>query len=384
MARIQHGWLTKDSGAWLGHFRKNGKPTAERLGDAKVISKTEAREKLRDIIVKELGIVGDGTLTLDGFIKAHWLPLNESQWRPSSRDAVLGILKRMTDKFDGLPISDITPAMLAQFLTSLAEKYSASTVKMCRAYARSVFALAVEDDIIRKNPARGLKMPKHMKPVAHPVLTVEEMQALLKAAVPLGVRTREYALLRLLYVVPLRPGELLALRWRDVDLSPDAATVKISRTIYKGKVRNFTKTTQEGEVQQLPLSELAAAALTEWGSEATHGKPDDYVFPNSDGGPLNADNYLARVLIPLAKTAGIEHINFQQLRRSVATHAQHLGSLKDVSSLLRHKQMQTTEEIYIQTLQATVRDVTEKLDQKYSHQGVSVGSDSLKGERKKH
>jgi len=74
--------------------------------------------------------------------------------------------------------------------------------------------------------------------------------------------------------------------------------------------------------------------------------PDDYVFPNRDGGPLNADNYLARVLIPLPQTAGIKHTNFQQLRRSVATHAQHLGSLKDLSNLLRHKQMATTEQVY--------------------------------------
>lgn len=366
MARIQHGWVTKDSGAWLGHFRKNGIPKAERLGEIKTMTKTEAREKLRLIIVKELGIAGDGTLTLAGFVEHNWVPRNESQWRPTSRKAVLGILKRLSDQFDGVPIASIDSVALAKFLTSLAENYSASVVKMMRAYARSVFAEAVEQDLIRKNPARSLKMPKHTKPVARPVLSIAQMQALLVAAVPFGVRTREYALLRLLYVVPLRPGELLALRWRDIDLTPDAATVNISRTIYKGTMRNYTKTTREGEVQQLPLSELAAEALTEWASVTANGKPDDYVFPNSEGGALNADNYLSRVLIPLAKTAGIEHINFQQLRRSVATHAQHLGSLKDVSSLLRHKQMATTEQIYIQSIAATVRQVGEKLDEKYS------------------
>lgn len=370
MPRIQHGWVTPESGSWIGHFRKNGIPKAERLGSLKTMTKTEAREALRDIIVKELGIAGDGTLTLAGFIKHNWIPKNESQWRPSSRKAVLGILKRISDKFDGLPISAIDSIMLAKFLTSLSEMYSASVVKMTRAYMRSVFAEAVDQDFLRKNPARGLKLPKHTKPVAHPVLSMEQMQALLAASAPFGVRTREYALLRLLYVVPLRPGEMLALRWRDVDLS--AGIISIGRTIYKGTVRNFTKTTREGEVSQLPLTELAVQALTEWSAttlESNHADkldPEAYVFPNSDGGPLNADNYLARVLIPLAHAAGIEHINFQQLRRSVATHAQHLGSLKDVSSLLRHKQMQTTEQIYIQTIQATVREMAEKLDAKYS------------------
>jgi integrase len=271
----------------------------------------------------------------------------------------------MADAFDGVPISGIDSVMLAKFLTGLSERYSASVVKMTRAYARSVFAEAVDQDFIRKNPARGLKMPKHTKPVKHPVLSIQEMQSLLAAATPLGVRTREYALLRLLYVVPLRPGELLALRWRDVDLS--AGVVSIGRTVYKGKIRPYTKTTPEGETQQLPLTDMASQALTEWAAvNEDKLDPDNYVFPNSDGGVLNADNYLARVLIPLAKTAGIQHINFQQLRRSVATHAQHLGSLKDVSSLLRHKQLATTEEIYVQAIATTVRETAERLDQKYS------------------
>lgn len=370
MPRIQHGWVTPESGSWIGHFRKNGVPKAERLGSLKTMTKTEAREALRGIIVKELGIAGDGTLTLAGFIEHNWIPKNESQWRPSSRKAVLGILKRISDKFDGLPISAIDSIMLAKFLTSLSEMYSASVVKMTRAYIRSVFAEAVDQDFLRKNPARGLKMPKHTKMVKRPVLSIEQMQALLEASAPFGVRTREYALLRLLYVVPLRPGELLALRWRDVDLSD--GIILIGRTIYKGTVRPYTKTTVEGEVTQLPLTELAVEALTEWSAttlESNHADkldPDAYVFPNSDGGPLNADNYLARVLIPLAQTAGIPHVNFQRLRRSVATHAQHLGSLKDVSSLLRHKKMETTEQIYVQAISAKVREMAERLDAKYA------------------
>jgi len=370
MARIQHGWVTAESGSWIGHFRKDGVPRAQRLGAVKTMTKTAAREKLRDIIVKELGVVGDGTLTLAGFIEQKWIPKNESQWRPSSRKAVLGLLKRVTNHFDGVAISAIDSVALAQLLTSLAGKYSRSTVNMTRAYLCSVFDEAIYQDLIRKNPTHGLKMPKHTKPVAHPILTIPQMQALLKAAAPFGVRTREYALLRLLYVVPMRPGELLALKWKDIDLAN--ATVAISRTVYKGVLRPFTKTTAEGEVSTLPLTELAVDALTEWSattlaaSGAEKIDPDAYVFPNADGGLLNADNYLSRVLIPLAETAGVGHINFQQLRRSVATHASTLGRMKDVSTLLRHKAEETAQRYYVQELESTVREMAEGLDAKYS------------------
>ncbi len=372
MPRIQHGWVTNDSGARLGHFRKNGKiAPAVWLGTVKDMTLTEAREKLRGIVVRELGITGDGTLTFSGFVKHKWLPLHESQWRPSSRTAVLGILKRASDKFDGVALAEIDAVMLAKFLTSLAEKYSASVVKMTHAYLKSIFSEATEQDFLRKNPARLLRIPKHLKNAPHPVLTIPEMQALLKVARPFGVRGREYALLRLLFVAPLRPGELLALRWRDVDLTPGAAMVTLAQTVYKGKLRPYTKTTEEGEVQRIPLSEMAAEALTEWAS-VTEPKSDDYIFPNSDGGMLNADNYLSRVLIPMAKQAGIEHINFQQIRRSVATHAQHLGSMKDISSLLRHKAAETAGKYYVQEIAATVREVGEGLDAKYAAQSDKV------------
>jgi site-specific recombinase XerC len=112
-------------------------------------------------------------------------------------------------------------------------------------------------------------MPKHTKMVARPVRSLEQMQALHEVSAPFGVRTREYALLRLLYVVRLRPGELLA-RCRSVGRHHS-----ISRTIYKGTVRSFTKTTRQGEVLQLPLTDMAVEALTEWSNdmEHRHGAP---------------------------------------------------------------------------------------------------------------
>jgi integrase len=81
----------------------------------------------------------------------------------------------------------------------------------------------------------------------------------------------------------------------------------------------------------------------------------------ADGGFLLKENYSKRVLKELAERAGIPLLNFQVLRRTVATHAQHLGSLKDVQTIMRHKQAQTTANIYIQTIDKTVRTTGELL-----------------------
>jgi len=94
----------------------------------------------------------------------------------------------------------------------------------------------------------------------------------------------------------------------------------------KGKIRPFTKTTQENDLDHVTvlLSDAAIFALLKWHAESERNGPNDYIFPNNRGGYITKENYQKRVLTPVAKRAGIEHLNFQILRRTIATHAQHL------------------------------------------------------------
>ena len=78
--------------------------------------------------------------------------------------------------------------------------------------------------------------------------------------------------------------------------------------------------------------------------------PDDFIFPNSDGGILDSANYRFRILKPLADALGIERLNFQILRRTMATQAQSMGSVKDIQAHLRHSRPDTTANEYMQAL----------------------------------
>ncbi len=352
MPRIQHGWVTPESGSWIGHFRKNGVPKAEKLGTIKAMTKTAAREALRLLIVRELGITGDGKATLANFITSKWVPLHEGQWRPSSRSTVLGKLKAITDHFDGVALEDIDAVQLQSYLNTLAQTQSGSTVRMARAYLRSIFAEATEQDCLRKNPARLLRVPKHLRPVAHPFLTPEQIKSLMDIAAPFKMRTREYALLRLFLSTGLRPSELFALRWRNVNL--EESTLEIEATIYKGKIRPWSKTTEQGEKIVLQMPDIATAALRDWQeqtvSQLSEGElnPNAFLFPNADQGFFDSGNYLSRVLQPLAKAAGIPNLTYQMLRRTTATMAASVGDIKSVAAMLRHKQAKTTADIYAQ------------------------------------
>ena len=72
---------------------------------------------------------------------------------------------------------------------------------------------------------------------------------------------------------------------------------------------------------------------------------------------MDTGNYRNRVLSPLAARLGLPKLNFQILRRSTATHAQKLGSVKDIQAHLRHSKADTTANEYMQALPESVKQM---------------------------
>jgi integrase len=368
----QDGYLTKKSGAWIGHYSRwitdhgtgarKRQQRAFKLGPVAAMKKTQARDKLRERIVSEMGITADSRLTVAGFIEQRWRPLKEGGWRDSTKAVNAEHLKYIVDRFGKTPIEDMDNVAMQSWLAELAKTKSGSLVRHCFIFLRSIMGEATEQDYCRKNPARLLRVPK-VKAVKKVYLTLEQIKALLKAA---KWQPRDRTLLTVALVTALRPSELLALKWKCIDFK--SGTMTLYETVYRGKIRPYTKTTEEGELPRLVIPEQAVIALSEWYqhcAEFSAGPQylgdEDFIFPNADGGFLLKENYSKRVLNELAERAKIPRLNFQMLRRTVATHAQHLGSLKDVQTIMRHKQAQTTANIYIQTIDKTVRATGELL-----------------------
>ena len=79
-----------------------------------------------------------------------------------------------------------------------------------------------------------------------------------------------------------------------------------------------------------------------WKQECPDSSPYAFIFPNTDGGFMDTGNYRNRILIPLAEKLGLPKLNFQVLRRTMATLAQRKGSVKDIQAHLRHSKADTT------------------------------------------
>ncbi len=158
------------------------------------------------------------------------------------------------------------------------------------------------------------------------MLTWEQLWSILGKA-----SRRDRLLLALDMTEALRPSELFALRWCSFD---DYNTLSITETVYRRKLRPYGKT--PGSMTKVHLPDGLATELRQWKLECPDSSADAFIFPNADGGFLDVANYRFRVLKPLAEELEIEKLNFQILRRTMATQAQSMGSVKDIQAHLRH------------------------------------------------
>jgi len=360
---VQRGYVKPESGSWLGHWsrwivdpatgRKRRKQESEKLGPVKEMTKTKAKQELAKLLVKKLGITGDSRMTVRGFAEQRWKVLHEGKWRPSTKATNEELLDIIFKRFGDVPIADVDSVQLASWLNEIAKKRSRSVVLHLCNFLRNIFSEAEAQRYLDTDPARNLSPPK-TRPPKRPFLQFAEMRKLLKEAKAFGVPTKEWLFLQIVFGTAMRPSEALALRWRSVDLEKGILTV--SESVYRGVVRDYTKSEEEPE--RLLLPEYVTQALTEMHAQLEPAG-DDFIFGTSQKTPLHKENWLRRNLQPIADRAGIGKLNYQKLRRSTATHLSQHGDPRTIQAVLRHKRLSTTTGIYMQQLDSAVRQTIE-------------------------
>lgn len=204
------------------------------------------------------------------------------------------------------------------------------------------------------NPAAGVELPekkpvreKHiLEPVKIPRLFAE-LREPVRTMVSLGIFTG------------MRVGEILGLRWQDVDFQ--AEQLQISQSLYRGSFGS-PKTKASKRMLPLPGAVLEELALHYRRSQKRDGP--DLVFLSRKGTPFSDTNLLHRDLKPAGAAIGAPWLSWHTLRRTHATLLQLAGgSAKDAQAQLGHTKMSTTMDIYTVPLPAHQRQAVEQLSQ---------------------
>ncbi|MGB7170598.1 MAG: tyrosine-type recombinase/integrase [Acidobacteriaceae bacterium] len=360
----QAGWVVLRGKKWYGYYRRRLlDPETEqervdteciRLGPKSQMTRFEARDALRAEITKQTGQAVDGKIRKDSsisfgwFVRNRYLPLREGDWRPeTAKIKKIQIEQDLLAKFQEIPLNTMDRFMLQTHLNNLATRLSQDRVKHARSYLKSIFDEAISQEFLLSDPTRKLKVPNHLRPKDKQVLSWEKMREALQRS-----SRRDRVLLMLDMTGALRPSELFALRWRSFD---KRGTLSITETVYKGQIRPFGKTRKS--LGDIYLPPGLAVELLRWKDVCPNPSPDAFMFPNAEGGVMDTGNYRNRVLKPLAEKLNVPKLNFQILRRTMATRAQRMGSVKDIQAHLRHSKADTTANEYMQELPGSVKQM---------------------------
>lgn len=238
------------TGVTIG-YSNNGKMIRKYL-TAKTIAELEQK------IMELKTAIGSGRNLLDDDIRfgdyaAMWLETYKAGRGINTRQMYEHLLKKQFEPLNTLKVKDIRP----MHLQSLINENSSlpRTSEQIRMTLRQIFKQAIADGIIVKNPADVLELPRHVKKEKR-ALTPEE-KAAVKAA---DLTERERAFLMIAYCCGLRPGEIYALTWQDIDFK--AGVIRVNKSVVfennnKPKL-SFPKTNKSIRAVEMPKAAINA------------------------------------------------------------------------------------------------------------------------------
>ena len=335
----------RSDGRWEGRYTAGRNPVTGKPIYKNVLGKSQSEvlEKLETAIKdsKKLDFTNYGQYTVGQWMDVWYEYYAVIKVRPSSHQTYRGYIEHHIKPYIGeIPLEKLTTLDLQKLYSKLLtggrvvrkeskkqpKGLSAKTVRNINQIISSAMDQAVRQKLIISNPTDGCALPRIEHKEMH-TLSDDRLSDFLKEAKASGVYEMYYIEL----ATGLRRGELLGLKWDDVDWK--RKTIRICRQVAR----------INGEVVEAPLKTKNAYRTISLGDgaiailEAQKEKTNDkYIFPSPNGGPISPDsvqNMLNRVL----KRAGLPKIRVHDLRHTFATLALQNGvDIKTVSGMLGH------------------------------------------------
>ena len=171
--RHSTGYVRKQRGKWIGAWYVEGQRTSKSLGLVKNLTKSDAKEKLAELI-REARHAGEITL-FGPFVEGPYFDFYSRKWKArTAENAKQRIRTHLVAEFRERALISFKRDELQDFLDSK-RAMSFSVVDHLRWDLKQIFDMAIAEDHIRLNPAALLFTPKEAKRPKHPVMNIPEV-----------------------------------------------------------------------------------------------------------------------------------------------------------------------------------------------------------------
>lgn len=377
--------LERKRGAqWYAKYRlPDGRQVQRRIGPhwtdreveppAGYFTKTSARIWLDGTLAKARrgdlpGMVRTGTTF--GLVLDEWLDYKRDRKIKLSTqidyEHMVARMKKVFGERFGRKVrpEDVTAEMVERFRDALVdEDLSDRTVNKYLTVLHGIFVWAQRRHRLASNPVANVERRPRTKRGNIDVFSHEEVLAVVRAA----ASKQDGSVYLTAALTGLRLGELLALRWRDVDFPNSAIHVRQSFT--NGRV----DTPKSGLERTVPLAEEVARALAELNKRGDHTSEDDLVFCGVQGGHLAGHRLRDRYKAALKK-AGLRELRFHDLRHTFGTHAIRKADSREVMEWMGHQDLATTQRyLQFKPRQEAARRISEAFREEATPEAAPAG-----------
>jgi integrase len=322
--RIGPVWTSKRDEPPPGHFTKRGAQA--------VLDETLAQGRRG-----ELGGITRSRATL-AEAADEWLHYveHDRQRKQSTITDNKHMVDRIKHELGSYRLGDLTPEVLEGYRDQLMARGLANrTVNKYLIVLHGIFQRAMKTHRLPANPMRLVEKRPNPRSAGIDVYSREEVMALVRAA----ESEQDAAIYLTAAFTGLRMGELLALRWRDVDFPLDS--VHVRRSFTGGK----EDTPKSGRERIVPMAEEVAQALARLSQRPAFTAAEDLVFCGALGGHLMGSDLRLRYKAALKK-AKLRELRFHDLRHTFGTHAIRTADSREVMEWMGHQDLKTTQ-IYL-------------------------------------
>jgi len=327
----------KGSGEWWVFINHKGKRRSKKVGSKKAANAV-AREVEARLAKGDMGMIREKCPTLSIYGK-QWLESPLRQWSAGTLQNYVSIFEmHIKQHLGSKQLNKVKRLDVKEFIGKL-DGLSPARKRSILAVLSGLFENAVDDEIISTNPCQNTT--KHCgNGTVYDIeaLTAEEVQTLLENAAKLPIAADTLFLLAVR--TGLRIGELLALRWSDIDF--EGRWLEVNRSYYyHTKTYGPPKNKKSRKVDLTPATVEALKNLQAQRKVVSIGG-DDLVFTNGDGEPLGYF-YLRDAIKRIAP----KRIRIHDLRHTYATLRIAKGdNILDVSKQLGHHKVAFTIDKY--------------------------------------